>query len=86
MIREDGSPVSHENFPIMETLRTGEPRSNQVLGLYRPDDTIVWLNVNTRPLSNHDNTLYAVVGSFSDITHRKQTEQELQKSEHRFIF
>ena len=74
---EDGSICEPSEFPGLATLRTGEPRSQAVLGLDRPDGQRVWISVNSRPLFRPGEPgPYAVVVSFTDITSRRRTEEE----------
>jgi len=76
-IYEDGSPFPGEQHPSMVTLRTGEPQSNVTMGIHKPDGTLTWISINTRPLFQaHDPNPYAVVASFFDITDRKQASEE----------
>ncbi|MBD2080747.1 PAS domain S-box protein [Leptolyngbya sp. FACHB-17] len=81
-IYEDGSPFPGELHPAMITLRTGEPQSNVIMGIRKPDGTLTWISINTRPLFQaNDATPYAVVCSFFDITDRKEAEAERLISE-----
>src|SRR4051794_3624525 len=45
---EDGSPMAVEDYPVSMTLATGEPCSNRIMGLQRPDGTHTWISVNTQ--------------------------------------
>ncbi|MBD2740317.1 PAS domain S-box protein [Coleofasciculus sp. FACHB-1120] len=84
-IREDGSPFLGEEHPAMVTLRTGEPCSDVVMGVYKPDGSLTWISVNAQPLFRAGESLpYAVVSSFANITARKQAEFALKESEARF--
>ena len=76
MIHEDGSPVSRDSL-IINLIRAGdEHQYRTVRGLYRPDGTLVWLLVSSRPLIKPgDYHPYAVVTTFTDITGRKQAEE-----------
>ena len=77
-IHEDGSPFRSEDYPAAVTLRTGEPRASVVMGVYRPDGRLRWLDMNSRPLpAEGGNGPSAVVVSFSDITERKRAEERL---------
>jgi len=79
-IHADGSPFTTDDFPAMITLRTGQPCTDVLMGVRRPDGTLVWLSINTQPLRRSpDEAPYAVVASFSDITARLQAEEELRK-------
>ncbi|MGG6237158.1 PAS domain S-box protein [Nodosilinea sp. AN01ver1] len=76
-MHEDGSPFPSDQHPSMITLRTGQPQSNVVMGVNKPDGTLTWISINTRPLFHpNDPTPFAVVASFFDITDRKLIEAE----------
>ncbi len=75
---EDGSPFPSDQHPAILTLRTGSACSNVVMGLIRPQAGLVWLTVNSQPLFKEGEALpFGVVTSFSDITHRKQAEEQM---------
>ncbi len=77
-IHEDGSPFPGEEHPAMVTLQTGEPQSNIVMGIYKPNGALAWISINSQPLFQAGETKpYAVVTSFSDITERKKAEAAL---------
>ena len=80
-IHEDGSVFSGEMFPAAVTLRTGEPCSNVVMGVHRPNGELTWLSINSQPLFRPNDTILAgVVASFTDITARKQIEELLKQT------
>jgi PAS domain S-box-containing protein len=80
-IHEDGSPFPAETFPVTVTLRTGQPCSNIVMGVYKPDGGLTWISINSQPLLDADGvTLSGVVASFEDITERRRTEAALQQA------
>ncbi|MBD1208050.1 MAG: PAS domain S-box protein [Ignavibacteria bacterium] len=84
-VHEDGTPFPGEGHPAMVTLRTGEPQRNVVMGIYKPNDTLTWLLVNSQPIRHNDSQeVSGVVVSFTDITEQKLTEEALQKSESQF--
>ncbi len=77
-VRENGTPWPIETRPARTTLRTGVPQSNVVLGHRRPDGSLVWISMNTRPLSGSDGSPPSgVVVSFTDITERRNFEEKL---------
>jgi PAS domain S-box-containing protein len=76
-IREDSSPIAWEDFPSMQTLRTGKPLSDVVMGLPDTQGGVKWISVSTRPLIRPgEGAPHGVVVSFSDITARMQAEKE----------
>ena len=84
-IKADGSVFPLTEFPAVVSLQTGFPQRNVIMGMYQPDDTLVWLSVNTEALIRPGEfEPYAAVVSYSDITESKKTEEELRKSNERF--
>ncbi|HUW51259.1 MAG TPA: PAS domain S-box protein [Sulfuricella sp.] len=83
-VYEDGTPFPGELHPSIVTLHTGEPQYDVVMGIHRPDGTLVWISINAQPLISAGETKpYAVVTTFHDITERKRAEDALQESEKR---
>lgn len=81
VIRDDGSRMARSDYPAMETLRTGESRSNVVMGVLRPDGERRWLSVNTRPLRDATTgQVSAVVISFIDMTEVRRNRLELERA------
>ena len=81
LIREDGSPFPTETHPAICTLRTGQSYADVVIGIVKPDESVLWIRIHSYPLWRDDvMTPYAVVISFSDITQYKETEHALRKT------
>jgi PAS domain S-box-containing protein len=84
-LHEDGTPFPGELHPSMFTLRTGQPQSNVIMGIRRPDGERRWISINSQPLiAQGESTPYAVVTTFRDITESKKTFEALQKQEENF--
>ena len=66
-VHVDGSPWPGDTHPAMESLRTGEPVSDRTMGVHRPDSSLVWLNVNSRPIRDHDGNVTSVLTLFADV-------------------
>jgi PAS domain S-box-containing protein len=80
-VREDGTPFPGETHPVMVTLRTGQPCSNVIMGVHKPDGALTWISINSQPLLEADAVTPAgVVASFEDISDRTLTEQALQNA------
>ena len=75
-VREDGSPFPADEHPAMQSLRTGEPVRDVLMGVHRPGGELVWLSVNASPLLRPGETRpYAAVATFQDVTERKQADE-----------
>ena len=76
--REDGSPFPQGSYPLVVSLRSGLPQRDVVMGLPRPDGRLLWVSVNSNPLVRPgEDTPYAVVATFSDITERRRDEDKI---------
>ncbi len=81
-IHEDGSPFLGETHPSMETFRTGLASEHVIMGVHRPDGTLVWISINTQPITmDKDELPSGVVSSFRDITEQKRTEENLLRTQ-----
>ncbi len=84
-IKVDGSVFPLTEFPAIVSLQTGFPQRNVIMGIQHPDETLVWVSVNSEALIQPGEfEPYAVVVSYSDITESKKTDEELRKSNERF--
>ena len=73
-IYEDGRPFPGEEHYAMQTLRTGEPCVNGLMGVHKPSGELAWLLVNTSPLFlTQPERPDAVVASFIDVTELKES-------------
>ncbi len=79
-IRPDGSAWPPEEFPSRLTLATGEPVDAVRMGIHRPDGSLVWLDVNTRPIWGPHGE-QRVLTAFMDVTDRHDLQQALAASE-----
>jgi PAS domain S-box-containing protein len=84
-VREDGSAWPPEATPSLETLATGKPQRDVIMGLERPGGARVWLSINTsrvdlpEPYGGR-----GVVVSFVDVTGAVEAKHALQTGEQRF--
>ena len=84
LVTADGAALPGDRHPSMHTLRTGEPCSDIVLGITRPDGERRWISVSTEPVWEGDATsrrVAAVAISFDDITQRQREEQDRRANE-----
>ena len=78
-VRADGSPLMEDLHPINVTLHTGKPCKNELIGIYKPDDSLNWYRINTQPLFlSGAAKADAVLATFTNITESKQTQERLR--------
>jgi diguanylate cyclase (GGDEF)-like protein/PAS domain S-box-containing protein len=75
MITERGTPLVPDAHPIPVALKTGEAQSRVVGAI--TDSGTRWFSVSAQPLSAERTLNDAIVCSFSEVTDRKQVEEEL---------
>lgn len=71
LYRDDDLKVIHSGLP---KLNYEEPQTT-------PDGRTIYLRTSKIPLKNDKGEIFAVLGSYEDITERKKAEEELAKSE-----
>lgn len=69
----DGRPLPVEDGPTRRTLRSGEPRVRELVGVRRPDGDVRWVEVTTAILPD----AAGVLTTLTDATERRQAEREL---------
>ncbi|MBV5299777.1 MAG: PAS domain S-box protein, partial [Rhodoferax sp.] len=80
-IREDGTPLPLQDYPVNLILASGLPLENCVLGVChqgRAEPT--WLICNGYPVRDDQGKMLQAVVTFTDISQRKQAEQALLHS------
>jgi len=82
MLRPDGTPMPPEEMAGPRAMKEKRLVKDVVMGTKRPDGSISWINVSAAPLISEAGELGGIVGTFADITERKQVEEALrQKTE-----
>jgi PAS domain S-box-containing protein len=84
ILRPDGSPMPPEEMAGPRAMTEKQPVMNVEMGIRRTDGAVAWVNVNAVPQLNDSGEIISVVGTFSDITERKQAEDALRESEERY--
>lgn len=83
-IREDGTLMPVDDYPVGRAVKTGEIVRNLMLGLRRDSDgKEVWILCNAYPVTGAGGEVTEVVVSFTDVTKMKQAKQALKRSEER---
>ena len=81
LVREDGTPMPADEVPAHQALVTRRPCRDTIMGVYRPDGALAWLQVNARPLFHAPSDVpHAVVVSFVDITARHEAAKAEQRA------
>ena len=65
----------------MRVLSSGFPRLGEENQLLMPDGTELWVETNTVPIFDESGMVTGLLGTYQDITDRKQVEQALRNSE-----
>ncbi|MDE3022342.1 MAG: EAL domain-containing protein [Pseudomonadota bacterium] len=82
-IHEDGSPFPGETHPVVDTLRTGLPHSNVIMGIHKPDGQLTWISINVQPIFKEGKaTPYRVVATMHDITENKLANERIERLAH----
>jgi PAS domain S-box-containing protein len=77
-VREDGSPMPVEEYPVSRVLATGKPVENLLLGVDRyMGAERVWILVNAFPQLDEAGQVRHVEVTFMDLTERKRVEVAL---------
>jgi len=78
-LREDGSPLPPEGYPVAQVLATGRDLKHFVGGIHRPGaGDPAWVQVDAYQDVDERGILRYVVVTFVDITERRLVEQERQ--------
>jgi len=78
-VHEDGRPFPGEEHPAMVVLRTGQPCVGVVMGVHKPEGTLVWIRINAQPIRLAPEVPpHAVVVTFLDITEERRLLHELR--------
>ena len=78
-LRENGAEYPEEERPSQVALRTGQPCTEESMGVRRPDGREVWVSVHSVPLIHPGEIkAHAIVSSFADVTEKRRVEKNLR--------
>lgn len=88
ILRDDLSqPLPREQWPVLQTILTGQRQDDRVHPLRRRDGVVVWIQISSHMLRvNTQAQPFAVVATFRDITQERMAGQALAFSEERWKF
>jgi PAS domain S-box-containing protein len=77
-MREDGSPMPPDEYPVRQVAAHGQPLRHLIAGVQRPGQAQdCWLMVSAYPVIGDDGQIAQTIVSFVDVTERRQSEQML---------
>lgn len=83
LVREDGTRLTPEDYPVHQVMATRQPLRDLSLGICRPNlHDVVWVLVSADPVLGQDGGIRQVIVTFTDITDRKKAEDQVVR-EHR---
>lgn len=72
---EDMRPLAVADLPVSKSFREGASVRGAIIGLRRPDGSLVWLSINSEPMrSEGEGTLSGVIVTLNDITSGRRAE------------
>ncbi len=78
-IREDGSAMPVEEFPVNRVMSTGKSVFNQIVGIMKPGQAeSTWVTVNAVRVFSDNSYLFRIIVNFMDITEQINTELSLK--------
>ena len=79
-VREDGNPISVDDFPVSQIIATGHVLKNLVMGIARGNEgEYIWVLVNAYPEYDSNEKLRQIVVTFADISDIKCAEERIQR-------
>ncbi len=79
-VREDGTCMAVDGFPVNQVIATGSVLKNFVMGIVRNGDAeYTWVLVNAYPEFDSDNRLRQVVAVFADISDIKCADERIRR-------
>ncbi len=77
-LREDGTAMPVEEYPVNRVLATGQPLRNAVAGVHRSTATEdVWVLVNADPVADKQGDIEQIIVTFVDITAHRKAQKDL---------
>ncbi|MBE2214600.1 MAG: CHASE domain-containing protein [Opitutaceae bacterium] len=79
-VRVDGRVYPADEFPVSVTRRTAAPVRDVVMGLPRPDGSLVWVSIDTAVIHDPAGGVQAVVVSLNDVSAQQQIASDLARA------
>jgi PAS domain S-box-containing protein len=78
VLRADGTPMPMEDWAASIAINEKRKVAGKVMGIRRPDGSIVWTNISASPILDDSGELLGVVAIFTDITERRESRIALE--------
>ncbi|WP_295398932.1 CHASE domain-containing protein, partial [uncultured Thiocystis sp.] len=80
-VRDDGTPMPQEEYPVERVAASGDPLQNLILGIRRADrDDPTWVQCAAHPLRDDQGQLEQIVVTFFDVSQLVRAERALKES------
>jgi len=76
----DGVELPPADRPVQTTIRTGQPRRDELLRMVRADGSAVWVQSNVEPIHGANGAAQTVVATLTDVTRHVLAEEELRRA------
>lgn len=77
-VRQDGTVMPLNEFPVNVVINTKKQLANYVIGVFQPSkNKLIWALVNGIPIFNSKNEIVEIIINFVNITELRETEQAL---------
>jgi PAS domain S-box-containing protein len=83
LLRTDGSPLPHASGPMAESLRTGEPRADEVV-IERPDGSRIAVRIQASPLRDPMNRVTGAIAVVQEVIEQDHGTEPLRLNEARY--
>ena len=78
-LREDGTVMPVEEYPVNRVVATGRPIKSHMVGVRRPGKTEdVWVVANANPVFGSDGAIDEIIVSFIDVTERLRDQEKIR--------
>ncbi|MBX3181194.1 MAG: PAS domain S-box protein [Polyangiaceae bacterium] len=85
VLREDGSRLPPEDYPITAAIRSGAFQPAQVLGIERAPGDVTWVAFTAVPiLDPNSRETSGALGTFLDVSTMREAEEQVRRSESRY--
>lgn len=77
IVRADGTPMHPEEYASVRALKEGKQVSNVVMGVYKTESDICWINVSATPIQIPG---LGVLIAYNEITEQKRIKEALEET------